>query len=81
MLAYPQCLRGNIPLSETMIDAVFKFYCEDGISRVSSNSKDTLIATFDCGLHYFESVSKRFAFLKKSGYLNKKLLSFLMDKN
>ncbi len=42
MLAYPQCLRGNIPLSETMIDAVFKFYCEDGISRVSSNSKDTL---------------------------------------
>jgi hypothetical protein len=42
MLTYPQCLRGNIPLSETMIDAVLKFYCEDGISRVSSNSKDTL---------------------------------------
>ena len=41
MLAYPQCLRGNIPLSDATIDTVFKFYREDGISRVSSNSKDT----------------------------------------
>jgi hypothetical protein len=24
------------------VDAVIKFYCEDGISRVSSNSKDTI---------------------------------------
>ena len=42
MLAYPQCLRGNVPLSDATIDTVFKFYCEDGISRVSSNSKDTM---------------------------------------
>ena len=42
MLAYPQCSRGNIPLSDAAIDRVFKFYCEDGISRVSSNSKDTM---------------------------------------
>lgn len=42
MLAYPQCSRGNIPLSDATIDTVFKFYREDGISRVSSNSKDTM---------------------------------------
>ena len=42
MLAYPQCSRGNIPLSDAAIDRVFKFYGEDGISRVSSNSKDTM---------------------------------------
>ena len=42
MLAYPQCSRGNIPLSDATIDRVFKFYGEDGISRVSSNSKDTM---------------------------------------
>jgi hypothetical protein len=41
MLAYPQCLRGNIPLSDATIGTVFKFCCEDCISRVSSNSKDT----------------------------------------
>ena len=41
MLAYPQCLRGNILVSDATIDTVFKFYREDGISRVSSNSKDT----------------------------------------
>jgi hypothetical protein len=40
-LAYPQCLRGNPSLSDQTIDAVVKFYLEDGISRISSNSKDT----------------------------------------
>ncbi|CAF4875135.1 unnamed protein product [Rotaria sp. Silwood1] len=42
ILAYPQCLRGNIPLSDSTIDAVVNFYREDGISRTSSNSKDTI---------------------------------------
>lgn len=42
MLAYPQCLRGNIPLPDATIDTIFNFYSEDGISRVSSNSKDTM---------------------------------------
>lgn len=42
MLVYPQCLRGNIPLSDVTIDIVTKFYCQDGISRTSSNSKDTI---------------------------------------
>lgn len=42
MLAYPQCLRGNIPISDDTVNAVFEFYREDGISRVSSNSKDTV---------------------------------------
>ncbi len=42
MLAYVQYLRGNNPLSDATIDAVVKFYCEDGISRTSSNSKDTI---------------------------------------
>ncbi|CAF4281535.1 unnamed protein product [Rotaria sp. Silwood2] len=43
VLAYPQCLRGNLPLSDATFDAVVKFYCEDGISRVSSNAKDTIL--------------------------------------
>ncbi|CAF1500343.1 unnamed protein product [Adineta ricciae] len=42
VLAYPQCLRGNMSLPDSTIDAVVKFYCEDGISRMSSNSKDTI---------------------------------------
>ncbi|CAF4657939.1 unnamed protein product, partial [Rotaria socialis] len=43
ILAYPQCIRGNNrPLSDSTIDAVVKFYREDGISRTSSNSKDTI---------------------------------------
>ncbi|CAF0988464.1 unnamed protein product [Rotaria magnacalcarata] len=42
ILAYPQYLRGKIPLSDATIDSVVKFYCEDGISRTSSNSKDTI---------------------------------------
>ena len=43
VLAYPQCLRGNLPLSDATFDAVIQFYCEDGISRVSSNAKDTIL--------------------------------------
>ena len=43
ILAYPQCLRGsNRPLSDSAVDAVINFYREDGISRTSSNSKDTI---------------------------------------
>ena len=42
ILAYPQCLRGNVPLSDETIDTVVKFYSEDGISRTSSHSKDTI---------------------------------------
>ena len=42
VLAYPQCLRGNLSLSDATIDTVAKFYCEDGISRTSSNAKDTI---------------------------------------
>ena len=41
-LAYPQCLRGNLSLSDDTIDNVVRFYSEDGISRVSSNSKDAI---------------------------------------
>lgn len=43
VLAYPQCLRGNLPLLDETVDAVVQFYCEDGISRVSSNAKDTIL--------------------------------------
>ncbi|CAF1081291.1 unnamed protein product [Didymodactylos carnosus] len=43
VLAYPQCLRGNLSLSDETFDVVVQFYCEDGISRVSSNAKDTIL--------------------------------------
>ncbi|CAF1125124.1 unnamed protein product [Adineta ricciae] len=43
ILAYPQCLRGtNRALSDSTIDEVVKFYREDGISRILSNSEDTI---------------------------------------
>ncbi|CAF1377242.1 unnamed protein product [Adineta ricciae] len=43
ILAYPQCLRGtNRALSDPTIDKVVKSSREDGISRTSSNSKDTI---------------------------------------
>ena len=42
ILADPQCLRRNVALSEETIDTVVKFHCEDGISRTSSHSKDTI---------------------------------------
>ena len=40
--AYLQCSRGNIPLYDATIDTVFKFYREDGISRISASFKDTM---------------------------------------
>lgn len=43
VLAYPQCLRGNLPSSDATIDVVVKFYCEDGTSRTSSNAKQTIL--------------------------------------
>ena len=43
ILAYPQCLRGNLPLSDETFDAVVKFHSEDSISRMSSNAKDTIL--------------------------------------
>ena len=42
VLAYPQCLGGNIPLSDATLDAMISFNYEDGISRISSDSKDTI---------------------------------------
>ena len=41
-LAYPQCLRGDVSLSDDKINNVVRFYSEDGISRVLSNSKDAI---------------------------------------
>ncbi len=41
-LAYSQCLRGNVSLSDDTVNKVVQFYSEDGISRVSSNSKDAI---------------------------------------
>ncbi|CAF4745780.1 unnamed protein product, partial [Rotaria socialis] len=43
ILVYPHCIRGNNhPLYDSTIDAVIKFYRENGISRTSSNSNDTI---------------------------------------
>ena len=42
ILAYPQYFRGNVSLSEDTINFFVQFYREDGISRMSANSKDTL---------------------------------------
>jgi hypothetical protein len=42
ILAFPQYLRGNAAISEEMINAVITFYGEDGISRLSANSKDVI---------------------------------------
>ena len=41
-LAYSRCLRGIVSLSDGTIDNVVRFYSEDGLSRVSSNSKDAI---------------------------------------
>ena len=43
VLACPQYLRGNLPLSDSKSDAVVKFYCREGISGTSSNAKDTIL--------------------------------------
>ena len=42
VLAYPQYPTGNKPLSRNIIDAAIHFDREDGISRISSNSKDII---------------------------------------
>ena len=42
VLAYPQYSTGNKPLPRNIIDTVIDFYREDGISRISSNSKDII---------------------------------------
>lgn len=40
--AFPQYFRGNASLAENAITTVVEFYQENGISRVSSNSKDVI---------------------------------------
>jgi hypothetical protein len=42
VLAYPQYAAGNKPLSRNTINTVIDFYREDGISRISPNSKDII---------------------------------------
>ena len=42
VLAVPQYFSGNPPISDDTITTIIDFYREDGISRVSSNSKDTI---------------------------------------
>ena len=42
VLAFPQYLRGNTSISEETITTVIEFYQEDGISRISANSKDVV---------------------------------------
>jgi hypothetical protein len=42
VLAFPEYSRGNKFLDHETIDLVVKFYLEDGISRVSSNTKDVI---------------------------------------
>jgi hypothetical protein len=42
VLAFPQYFRGNASLGEDAITTVAELYQEDGISRVSSNSKDVI---------------------------------------
>jgi hypothetical protein len=42
ILAYSEYSTGNKPLSNNIIDAVVKFYKEDGISRISSSSKNII---------------------------------------
>ncbi|CAF4457926.1 unnamed protein product, partial [Rotaria sp. Silwood2] len=41
-LVYPEYSTGNKPLSNNITDTVVKFYREDGISRISSKSKDII---------------------------------------
>ncbi|CAF1461704.1 unnamed protein product, partial [Adineta ricciae] len=56
IFAYPQCLQGtNRALSDSTIDEVVKFYREDGISRASSNFKDTIkINGQSVAVHFLE---------------------------
>ena len=41
-LAYPEYCRGNKTLAEETIESVVQFYLQDGVSRISSNTKDVL---------------------------------------
>ena len=42
VLAVPQYYSGNIPISNETVTTIVEFYREDDVSRVSSNSKDTI---------------------------------------
>ncbi|CAF2988238.1 unnamed protein product [Rotaria sp. Silwood2] len=42
VLAVPQYFSGNPPISDDTITTIIDFYLEDGISRISANSKDTI---------------------------------------
>lgn len=42
VLAFPEYSRGNKPLDDDTVQLVVQFYLQDGISRVSSNTKDVL---------------------------------------
>lgn len=42
LLSYPEYLHGNKPLNEELIDAVQRFYLQDGISRSSPRKKDMI---------------------------------------
>jgi hypothetical protein len=42
ILVSPQYFRGNKPIAAEAVTAVIEFYLEDGISRISSNSKNVI---------------------------------------
>ena len=42
VLAFPEYSRGNQSLDDDTVQLVVQFYLQDGISRVSSNTKDVL---------------------------------------
>jgi hypothetical protein len=42
ILAFPQYFTGNTPISDDTITTIVDFYRQDGISRMSSNSKNTI---------------------------------------
>ncbi|CAF1503421.1 unnamed protein product, partial [Rotaria sordida] len=42
ILAFPQYFKGNQPISDDTITTIVDFYHQDGISRMSSNSKNTI---------------------------------------
>ena len=41
-MAFPEYSRGNQSLDDGIVQLVVQFYLQDGISRVSSNTKDVL---------------------------------------
>jgi hypothetical protein len=43
VLAHHHYFRGNKSITAEAITAVIEFYQEDGISRISSNSKDVIL--------------------------------------